>query len=193
MTLSLSNVDFSTVSIREERNNTEPEILSVSYDSSGITVQIRVVDEFFGRDGFYEIDTTNEDSFKLELDLSVFFSIDSLIVEKYKDLDRPLVESYDGIVSDKYTFKYVCSELDEEEVIEYIKEIWIDYHDDYRVIFEAFLNEQQKDTVEAVSFDLQKNSVTNRNQIYSTQMYNCDLERSFSKRKTKLQCYNQIF
>lgn len=141
MTLSLSNVDFSTVSIREERNNTEPEILSVSYDSSGITVQIRVVDEFFGRDGFYEIDTTNEDSFKLELDLSVFFSIDSLIVEKYKDLDRPLVESYDGIVSDKYTFKYVCSELDEEEVIEYIKEIWIDYRDDYGVIFEAFLNE----------------------------------------------------
>ena len=73
--------------------------------------------------------------------MSVFFSIDSLIVENYKDLDRPLVESYDGIVSDKYAFKYVCSELDEEEVIEYIKEIWIDYHDDYRVIFEAFLNE----------------------------------------------------
>ena len=141
MTLNLSDIDCTTVSVHEERNNTDPEILSVSYDSSGITVQMRVVDEFFGRDGFYEIDTTNEDSFKLELDLSVFFSIDSLIVEKYADLDRPLVESYDGVVSDKYTFKYVCSELDEEEVIEYIKEIWIDYSDDYRVSFEAFLNE----------------------------------------------------
>lgn len=140
MALNLSQIDFTTVSVHEERNNTDPEILSVSYDSSGITVQIRVVDEFFGRDGFYEIDTTNEDSFKLELDLSVFFSIESLIVEKYVDLDRPLVESYDGVVSDKYTFKYVCSELDEEEVIEYIKEIWIDYSDDYRVSFEAFLN-----------------------------------------------------
>ena len=141
MSVSLSQIDFSTVSIREERNNTEPEILSVSYDSSGITVQIRIVDEFFGRDGFYEIDTTNEDSFKLELDLSVFFSVDSLIVEKYIDLDRPLVESDSGVVSDKYTFEYVCSELTEEHVIDYINEIWIDYSDDYRVIFEAFLNE----------------------------------------------------
>ena len=141
MTVSLSQIDFSTVSIREERNNTEPEILSVSYDSSGITVQIRIFDEFFGRDGFYEIDTTNEDSFRLELDLSVFFSVDSLIVEKYIDLDRPLVESDSGVVSDKYTFKYVCSELTEENVIDYISEILIDYSDDYRVIFEAFLNE----------------------------------------------------
>ena len=141
MTLNLSQIDFDTVSIREERNNTEPKILSVSYDSSGITVQIRVVDEFFGRDGFYEIDTTNEDSFKLELDLSVFFSVDSLIVERYIDLDRPLVESYSGVVSDKYTFKYVCPELTEEHVIEYINEIWIDYPDDYQVVFEAFLNE----------------------------------------------------
>lgn len=141
MTLSLSQIDFSTVSVHEERNNTDPEILNVSYDDSGITVQIRVVDEFFGRDGFYEIDTTNEDSFKLELDLSVFFSIDSLVVENYSGVDRKRVESSDGVISSKYAFKYVCSELDEEEVIEYIKEIWIDYSDDYRVSFEAFLNE----------------------------------------------------
>lgn len=141
MTLNLSQIDFTTVSVHEERNNTDPEILSVSYDSSGITVQIRVVDEFFGRDGFYEIDTTNEDSFKLELDLSVFFSIDSLIVENYSGVDRKRVESSDGVISSKYAFKYVCPELTEKHVTDYINEIWIDYADDYRVSFEAFLNE----------------------------------------------------
>lgn len=55
---------------------------------------------------------------------------------------------------------------------------------------EAIRSVTSLDTVNAVSFNLQKNSVTNRNQIYSTQMYNCDLERSFSRRKTKLQGYN---
>ena len=141
MTLNLSDIDFTTVSVHEERNNTDPEILSVSYDSSGITVQMRVVDEFFGRDGFYEIDTTNEDSFKLELDLSVFFSIDSLVVENYSRVDRKRVESSDGVISSKYAFKYVCPELTEEHVTEYINEIWIDYQDDFNVSFEAFLNE----------------------------------------------------
>lgn len=141
MTLNLSQIDFTTVSVHEERNNTDPEILSVSYDSSGITVQMRVVDEFFGRDGFYEIDTTNEDSFKLELDLSVFFSIDSLVVENYSGVDRKRVESSDGVISSKYAFKYVCPELTEEHVTEYINEIWIDYQDDFNVSFEAFLNE----------------------------------------------------
>lgn len=141
MTLDLSQIDFTTVSVHEERNNTDPEILSVSYDSSGITVQIRVVDEFFGRDGFYEIDTTNEDSFKLELDLSVFFSVDSLIVENYSDVDRKRVESSDGVISSKYAFKYVCPELTEEHVTDYINEIWIDHQDDFNVSFEAFLNE----------------------------------------------------
>lgn len=141
MTLSLSQIDFSTVSVHEGRNNTEPEILNMSYDSSGITVQARIVDEFFGRDGFFEIDTTNESSFRLELDFSIFFSIDSMIVEKYTDLDRPLVESHAGVISDKYTFKYVCPALTEESVIDYIKEIWIDYQDDFVVSFEASLNE----------------------------------------------------
>ena len=131
MTLNLSQIDFTT----------DPEILSVSYDSSGITVQARIIDEFFGRDGFYEIDTTNEDSFKLELDLSVFFSIDSLVVENYSSVDRKRVESSDGVISSKYAFKYVCPELTEEHVTEYINEIWIDYQDDFNVSFEAFLNE----------------------------------------------------
>lgn len=141
MTLNLSQIDFTTVSVHESRNNTDPEILSVSYDSSGITVQARIIDEFFGRDGFYEIDTTNEDSFKLELDLSVFFSIDSLVVENYSSVDRKRVESSDGVISSKYAFKYVCPELTEEHVTEYINEIWIDYQDDFNVSFEAFLNE----------------------------------------------------
>ena len=141
MTLSLSNVDFSTVSIREERNNTEPEILSVSYDSSGITVQIRVVDEFFGRDGFYELKSKDDSSFKLELRFSIFFSIDSLIVERYDGEERPIVESDEGVISNQYTFDYVCPELTRENVIDYINEIWIDYQHDYIVRLSAYLNE----------------------------------------------------
>lgn len=65
MTLSLSQIDYSTLSLCEERNNTNPEIVDVSYDSSGITVEVKVIDEFFGRDGFYELKSTDDSSFKL--------------------------------------------------------------------------------------------------------------------------------
>ena len=169
MTLSLSQIDYSTLSLWEERNNTEPEILSISYDSSGITVEVKVIDEFFGRDGFYELKSKDDSSFKLELRFSIFFSTDSLIVERYLDEERPIVESYAGVISDQYAFDYVCSELTRENVIDYINEIWIDYQDDYVVKLSAYLNEQQKDTVNAVSFILSNDSVTNFEQIDMTQ------------------------
>ena len=141
MTLNLSQIDYSTMSLWEERNNTEPEILNVSYDSSGITVEVKVIDEFFGRDGFYELKSKDDSSFKLELRFSIFFSIDSLIVERYDGEERPIVESDEGVISNQYTFDYVCPELTRENVIDYINEIWIDYQHDYIVRLSAYLNE----------------------------------------------------
>ena len=140
MTLNLSQIDFSTVSVYEKRNDTKPEILDVSCDDSGITVKARIIDEYFGTDGFFNIDTTDESSFKLEIDVSIFFSVDSLIVEDLPGEDRIHIESDEGVISNNYTFKYVCPELTEEHVTEYINEIWIDYQDDFNVTLEAFMN-----------------------------------------------------
>lgn len=133
----LSDIDFSTVEIRETRNDDEIEVLQVIESEDGLTILGRIKDRYFGNDGFFEKDL-EDDNASLTIDVMIFFDLGNFTIEESFNGSEPdSVFADNGKISKDYKFEYVNPKLTDEHVKTYIDEIWIDYQDDYSVKLEA--------------------------------------------------------
>ena len=137
----LNDIDFSTIEIRETRNDDEIEVLQVIESEDGLTILGRINDRYFGNDGFFEKEL-EDDNASLTIDVTIFFDLGTFMIEESFNSAEPAVVTaeYGKILKD-YKFEYVNPKLTDEHVRTYIDEIWIDYQDDFSVKLEARMKE----------------------------------------------------
>lgn len=137
----LSDIDFSTIEIRETRNDDKIEVLQVIESEDGLTILGRINDRYFGNDGFFEKEL-EDDNASLMIDVMIFFDLGTFTIEEsFNGLEPDLVFADNGKISKDYKFEYVNPKLTDDHVKTYIDEIWIDYQDDYSVKLEARMKE----------------------------------------------------
>lgn len=137
----LSDIDFSTIEIRETRNDDKIEVLQVIESEDGLTILGRINDRYFGNDGFFEKEL-EDDNASLMIDVMIFFDLGTFTIEESFNGSEPdLVFADNGKISKDYKFEYVNPKLTDDHVKTYIDEIWIDYQDDYSVKLEARMKE----------------------------------------------------
>ena len=133
----LSDIDFSTIEIRETRNDDKIEVLQVIESEDGLTILGRIKDRYFSNDGFFEKEL-EDDNASLMIDVMIFFDLGAFTIEEsFSSSESAVVTAEDGKLSKDYKYEYVNPKLTDEHVKTYIDEIWIDYQDDYSVKLEA--------------------------------------------------------
>ena len=137
----LNDIDFSTIEIRETRNDDEIEVLQVIESEDGLTILGRINDRYFGNDGFFEKEL-EDDNASLTIDVTIFFDLGTFMIEEsFNSAEPAVVTAEDGKISKDYKFEYVNPKLTDDHVKTYIDEIWIDYQDDFSVKLEAKMKE----------------------------------------------------
>lgn len=137
----LSDIDFSTIEIRETRNDDKIEVLQVIESEDGLTILGRINDRYFGNDGFFEKEL-EDDNASLTIDVMIFFDLGAFTIEEsFNSAEPVVVTAEDGKISKDYKYEYVNPKLTDEHVKTYIDEIWIDYQEDYSVKLEARMKE----------------------------------------------------
>lgn len=137
----LSDIDFSTIEIRETRNDDKIEVLQVIESEDGLTILGRINDRYFGNDGFFEKEL-EDDNASLTIDVTIFFDLGSFWIEDFFNGSEPdLVFADNGKISKDYKYEYVNPKLTDEHLKTYIDEIWIDYQEDFSVKLEARMKE----------------------------------------------------
>ena len=137
----LSDIDFSTIKIRETRNDDKIEVLQVIESEDGLTILGRIKDRYFGNDGFFEKEL-EDDNASLTINVMIFFDLGTFTIEESFNGSEPaVVTAEDGQISKDYKYEYVHPKLTDEHVKTYIDEIWIDYQEDYSVKLEARMKE----------------------------------------------------
>ena len=76
----LSDIDFSTIEIRETRNDDKIEVLQVIESEDGLTILGRINDRYFGNDGFFEKEL-EDDNASLTIDVMIFFDLGTFTIE----------------------------------------------------------------------------------------------------------------
>lgn len=137
----LSDIDFSTIEIRETRNDDKIEVLQVIESEDGLTILGRINDRYFGNDGFFEKEL-EDDNASLMIDVMIFFDLGAFTIEEsFSSSESAVVTAEDGKISKDYKYEYVNPKLTDEHVKTYIDEIWIDYQEDFSVKLEARMKE----------------------------------------------------
>ena len=137
----LSDIDFSTIEIRETRNDDAIEVLQVIESENGLTILGRINDRYFGNDGFFEKEL-EDDNASLTIDVMIFFDLGNFTIEESFNGSEPAVVTAEGgQISKDYKYEYVNPKLTDEHVKTYIDEIWIDYQEDFSVKLEARMKE----------------------------------------------------
>ena len=137
----LTDIDFSTIEIRETRNDDKIEVILVTESEDGLTILGRINDRYFGNDGFFEKEL-EDDNASLTIDVMIFFDLGSFWIEdSFNGSEPDLVFADNGKISKDYKYEYVNPKLTDEHVKTYIDEIWIDYQDDFSVKLEARMKE----------------------------------------------------
>lgn len=137
----LSDIDFSTIEIRETRNDDKIEVLQVIESEDGLTILGRINDRYFGNDGFFEKEL-EDDNASLMIDVMIFFDLGAFTIEESFNSAEPAVVTAEyGKISKDYKYEYVNPKLTNEHVKTYIDEIWIDYQEDFSVKLEARMKE----------------------------------------------------
>lgn len=137
----LSDIDFSTIEIRETRNDDKIEVLQVIESEDGLTILGRINDRYFGNDGFFEKEL-EDDNASLTIDVMIFFDLGAFTIEEsFNSAEPDVVTAEDGKISKDYKYEYVNPKMTDEHVKTYIDEIWIDYQEDFSVKLEARMKE----------------------------------------------------
>ena len=137
----LNDIDFSTIEVRETRNDDKIEVLQVIESEDGVTILGRINDRYFGNDGFFEKEL-EDDNASLTIDVTIFFDLGSFWIEdSFNGSEPDLVFADNGKISKDYKYEYVNPKLTDDHVKTYIDEIWIDYQDDFSVKLEARMKE----------------------------------------------------